>query len=285
MFFLNLSKSVWHYHQNQTKKPDKDKPVRQVLLKAAAKNPSYGYRPMMRELSEKLKQRIGERRTRRLMKSVAIVGLRKRKNKPGAIAEIIIRLGSKVNLLAARKTMGPPLKIGELVVTDFTRLLYAGGTKTAWLITFIGLKEKVCWGWAIGKSDSTALALTAWHKLKSRRRHWRLPVKELIVHQDRDPVFTGYQWIGKLAEDGAVFSYTLNGFKGNPEMESFNGHFKGELKSLAADCRTLDEVKKVVAKQLRYYNWLRRHSAIDYLPPMVYFKSKRRRKTGRKLED
>jgi len=285
LFFLSLSKSVWHYHQHQQKKPDKDKPVRQVLLKAAAKNPGYGYRPMMRELSEKLKQRIGERRTRRLMKSVTIVGLRKRRNKPGAIAEIIIRLGSKVNLLAARKMMGPPIKIGELVVTDFTRLLYAGGTKTAWLITLIGLTEKVCWGWAVGQSNDTALALVAWQKLKRNRHRWKTKVKDLIVHQDRDPVFTGYEWVGRLAEDGAVFSYTLNGFKGNPEMESFNGHFKGELKSLVADCRTLAEVKKVVARQLRYYNWLRRHSSIDYQPPMIYFKSKRRGKTKRKLEN
>ena len=219
------------------------------------------------------------------MKSVVVVGLRKRKNKPGAIAEIILRLGSQVNLLAARKTMGPPIKTGELVVTDFTRLLYVGGTKTAWLITLIGLKEKVCWGFAVGQSNDTALALASWQKLKRNRRRWKTKVKELIVHQDRDPVFTSYEWVGRLAENGAVFSYTLNGFKGNPEMESFNGHFKGELKSLVADCRTLTEVRKVVTRQLRYYNWQRRHSAIDYLPPMVYFKSKRRRKTRQKLEN
>ena len=239
----------------------------------------------MRELTARLKQRIGERRTKRLMKSVAIVGLRKRKSKPGAIAEIIIRLGNKVNLLAARKLTGTPIKIGELVVTDFTRLLYAGGARTAWLITLIGLTEKVCWGWMVGESDNTELALTAWQKLKRQRRQHGLPVKELIVHQDRDPVFTGYEWVGRLAEDGAVFSYTLNGFKGNPEMESFNGHFKGELKSLVADCRTLGEVKKVVARQMRYYNWQRRHSSIAYQPPMIYFKSKRSGKTRRKLEN
>lgn len=259
--------------------------MKRALLKAAIKNPGYGYRPMMRELSARLKHKIGERRTKRLMKSVAIVSLRKRKNKMGAIAEIIIKLGDKVNLLAARKISGRPIKIGELVVTDFTRLLYAGGSKTAWLITLIGLTEKVCWGWAVGKSDNTALALTAWQQLKRQRRRWKTPVKELIVHQDRDPVFTGFEWVGRLAEDGAVFSYTLNGFKGNPEMESFNGHFKGDLKSLVADGRTLAEVKQVVAKQIRYYNWQRRHSSIDYLPPMVYFKSKRRGKTRRKLEN
>jgi putative transposase len=219
------------------------------------------------------------------MKAIAIVGLRKRKSKPGAIAQIIIRLGSKANLLAARKVTGRPIQIGELVVTDFTRLLYAGGMKTVWLITLIGLTEKVCWGWAVGKSNDTGLALMAWQKLKRNRRRHSLPVKELIVHQDRDPVFTGYEWVGRLAEDGAVFSYTLNGFKGNPEIESFNGHFKGELKSLVADCRTPAEVTKVVTRQMRYYNWQRQHSSIDYLPPMVYFKSERSGKPRRKSEN
>lgn len=219
------------------------------------------------------------------MKAVGIVGLRKRKNKPSAITEIILRLGSKANLLAARKLTGQPIEIGEAVVTDFTCLRYDGGTTTVWLITLLGLTEKVCWGFAVGQSNDTALALAAWQKLKRNRRRWQMKVKDLIVHQDRDPVFTGYEWVGQLAEDGAVFSYTLNGFKGNPEIESFNGHFKGELKSLVADCKTEDEVMKVVVRQLSYYNWQRQHSSIDYQPPMIYFKSKRRRKTGRKLEN
>ena len=240
---------------------------------------------MKRELSRRLRQKIGARRCRRLMKAVGIVGLRKRKNNPSAIAQIILRLGSKANLLAARKFTGQPIRLGEMVVTDFTRLLYGGGTKTAWLITLLGLTEKVCWGWAVGQSNDTELALAAWQKLKRNRRRWKIEVKDLIVHQDRDPVFTGYEWVGQLAQDGAVFSYTLNGFKGNPEMESFNGHFKGELKSLVADCGTENDVMKVVARQLRYYNWQRQHSTIDYQPPMIYFKSKRRGKTGRKLEN
>lgn len=219
------------------------------------------------------------------MKAVEIVGSRKRKNKHSAIAEIILRLGNKANLLAARRKAGSPIETGELIVTDFTRLLYAGGTKTAWLIAFIGYAEKVCWGFAVAKANDTELALVGWARLKRNRQRHHLPVKAMIVHQDRDPVFTGYEWVGKLAVDGAVFSYSLNGFKGNPEMESFNGHFKGELKSLVADCQTLTEVKKVVAKQIRYYNWQRQHSSIEYLPPMVYFKSKRRRKTKRKSKN
>lgn len=255
------------------------------MLTAAQRHPGYGYRRMKGELRNRLKKKIGDRRTRRLMRAVEIVGSRKRKSKPSAIAEIILRLGSKANLLAARKITEQPIKIGALVVTDFTRLVYDRGMKSAWLITLIGYTEKVCWGWAVDQSNDTALALTAWTRLKRNRRRYQLPVKGLIVHQDRDPVFTGYDWVGTLAAAGATFSYTLNGFKGNPEMESFNGHFKGELKSLVADCATLAEVRQVIQKQIYYYNWQRQHSSVGYLPPMVYLKQQRRRKPGQKSKN
>ena len=44
----------------------------------------------------------------------------------------------------------------------------------------------------------------------------------MIVHHDRDPVFTGHGWTGKLLlSDGVRLSYALGGAKDNPEMESF----------------------------------------------------------------
>ncbi|MGH7926938.1 MAG: transposase, partial [Candidatus Binatia bacterium] len=187
---------------------DTDKRLKRTLLKAATQHPGYSYRRMKRELTKRLRWKVGARRTRRLMKTVEIVGSRKRKHKPSALAEIILRLGRKVNLLAARKLSGQPIAIGELVVTDFTRLLYAGGTKTAWLIVLIGYTEKVCWGWAIAHANDTELALAAWSRLKRNRRRHELSIRNLIVHQDRDPVFTGCEWVGSLAQDGAVFSYT-----------------------------------------------------------------------------
>ena len=44
----------------------------------------------------------------------------------------------------------------------------------------------------------------------------------MIVHHDRDPVFTGYGWTGQLLlSDSIMLSYALGGAKDNPEMESF----------------------------------------------------------------
>jgi transposase InsO family protein len=65
-------------------------------------------------------------------------------------------------------------------------------------------------------------------------------------------------------------SYALNGAKDNPEMESFNGHFKQEGKSLFLDACDIEDLRMVVAKQMKYYNTKRRHSSLGYIPPMMY---------------
>lgn len=281
LFFLNLSKSVWHYHQHLPKKKDQDQPIKRALLKAAKKHPSYGYRKMRREVRRKLKHVIGDRRIRRLMRTVEIIGSRKRRSNPSLIISTLTKLKGKANLIAVKEKAGQVFQIGDVMVTDFTVLIYAHGTKVVYLIALIGYVEKVCWGWAVGEADDTTLALLGWARSKRNRRRWQMPAAGVIVHHDRDSVFTGYEWVGQLAEDRVSLSYTLYGCKDNPAMESFNGHFKGELKTLVAECETIEEVRQVVGKQMRYYNWERQHASVEYLPPMVYLK-KRRRKSGKK---
>ncbi|MFO7743316.1 MAG: integrase core domain-containing protein, partial [Anaerolineae bacterium] len=96
-------------------------------------------------------------------------------------------------------------------------------------------------------------------------------------HHDRDSVFTGYRWTAQLLlEDGLQMSYALRGAKDNPEMESFNGHFKGEGHSLFLEARSMTDLKAVVAQRMDYYNTERRHSSIDYVPPLTYIKLARR---------
>lgn len=57
---------------------------------------------------------------------------------------------------------------------------------------------------------------------------------------------------------------------GQSEMESFNGRFKIEGHSLFLEAQTLDALIAVVDERIGYYNTERRHSSIDYLPPLAY---------------
>ncbi|MFC1716710.1 integrase core domain-containing protein [Candidatus Poribacteria bacterium] len=65
-------------------------------------------------------------------------------------------------------------------------------------------------------------------------------------------------------------SYALNGARNNPEMESFNGHFKQEGNSLFLDACNMGELKIVIARQMEYHNTKRRHSSLDYVASMTY---------------
>jgi len=93
----------------------------------------------------------------------------------------------------------------------------------------------------------------------------------MIMHHDQGSAFISYDWTSQLLlEDQVRPSYALRGAKDNPEMESFNGHFKNEVLSLFLDAQTLDELVAVVDERVHYYNTERRHSSIDYLAPLAY---------------
>ena len=87
-------------------------------------------------------------------------------------------------------------------------------------------------------------------------------------------MFTSYAWLRTLLLDaGAQVSYSENGAKGNPWIESFWARFKQENRSLILEARTLDTLREIIKRQMQYYNRERRHSGIGYQPPLVYLNS------------
>ena len=68
-------------------------------------------------------------------------------------------------------------------------------------------------------------------------------------------MFTGYGWVGQLlVEDRARVSYSLNGARGNTEMESFNSRFtpalaggarETEKRSLLLDVHTPQDLERL----------------------------------------
>lgn len=134
--------------------------------------------------------------------------------------------------------------------------------------------SKISLGWAVGCTANTQVALEAWRMAANSIGQLGFSTPGMIIHHDRDPVYTGYEWIGQLIlKNQTLISYALRGALDNPEMESFNGHFKGENKGLFLDCQTLEELKEVVNEQMVYYNTKRRHSAIKNLAPLTYLKN------------
>jgi len=46
--------------------------------------------------------------------------------------------------------------------------------------------------------------------------------------------------------------------------------FNAEGHSLFLDAQTIPELARVVDERMHYHNTQRRHSALDYLPPLAY---------------
>ncbi len=106
----------------------------------------------------------------------------------------------------------------QVLYTDFTELLYADGHRKAISMPIIGHASKIAFGWAVGESDDTNLALQAWERAKETFQKLNTSYAGTIVHHDRDPVYTGYGWTSQLLlKDGLRVSYALRGAKDNPE--------------------------------------------------------------------
>ena len=266
---VELPKSTWYYHRRHgVSYAERYAHVRPLLETIAREHPAYGILRITVELRERYDQVINHKVVQRLLQTWDLALLRSaRAPKPSRVRQVIVAAGQRANLVAQMTRIG----LFQVAYTDFTELRFADGRRKAYLMPIIGHICKMAYGWAVGEQANTTLALEAWEMAKATFHKHDIVHEGMVVHHDQDPVYTGYRWTGQLLlEDKVLLSYTLNGAKDNPEMESFNGRFKVEGHSLFLDARNVAELRAVVAERMHYYNTRRRHSSIGYRPPLTY---------------
>lgn len=266
---VDLPKSTWYYHQNdKVDYEEKYGHLKPILETIAREYPEYGLPRIMTELRDVHDCPVNHKVVERLLRLWDLRILRgTRRRKPSGVYQAILEAGELANLVAQMEEIG----LFEVVYTDFTEILYANGDKRAFLMPIIGHASKIAFGWAVGESDNTPLALRAWERAKRTFQELGISYAGMVMHHDRDPVYTGYGWTSQLLlTDKLRLSYALAGAKDNPEMESFNGRFKTEGRSLFLEALSIGELIAVVDERMRYYNTRRRHSSIGYLPPLTY---------------
>ena len=271
---VDLAKSTWYYHQkHKVSYEEKYAHLLPILEEIAREHPEYGLPRIMPELRESHRCNVNHKVVERLLGMRDLRILRSvHRPRPSSIQRAIVAAGEQANLVAQLGEIG----LFQVLYTDFTELAYADGHRKAILIPIIGHASKMVYGWAVGQRPDTSLALRAWGKTKETLRQLDIPYTGMIMHHDRDPVFTGYEWTWQLLSEGRLHvSYALRGAKDNPEMESFNGRFKTEAHSLFLEAQTLDELISVVHERMCYYNAERRHSSIGYVPPLTYIERMR----------
>lgn len=271
---LGLPRSTWYYQAKRTSYDEKHAGLHGPLMTIAHKHPEYGYRRATSELQDVYRRSVNRKVVQRLQRLWELSLVRSTQvPKPSGVRRVIEDAGGRANLVARLESISP----FEVVYTDFTELIYARGR--AQLIPIVDHTSKSVVGWALGHEKSTALALTAWRAATRWLRRRGIATRGIIVHHDRDPIFTSYGWTGQLLlRDHARLSFALRGAKDNPEMESFNSRFKNENRSLFESAQTFDELKHLVRKRIAYYTRERRHSALGNQAPMVALKGWRKKR-------
>lgn len=266
---LELPKSTWYYHQqHKVDYEEKYAHLQSILEQVAREHPEYGYRRTTTELHETYQEQVNHKVVQRLHQLWGLALLRTtRAPKPSGIRQVIVAAGSRVNVVAQLEEIAPL----DVVYTDFTELRFAGGTQKAYLMPIIGHASKFAFGWAVGESANRALAFIAWDCAKEVMNELGIESAGMVMHHDQDSVYTSYAWTGRLLlRDHLQVSYTLDGAKDNPEMESFISRFKTENRSLLLDAPTIEMLAKVVNVRMHYYNDVRRHSALGNQPPRKF---------------
>ena len=266
---VELPKSTWYYHrQKKVDYGEKHARLQVMLEEIARQHPEYGYRRTTTELHETYRERVNHKVVQRLHQFWGLALLRTtRAPKPSGIRQAIVAAGTRINLLAQIEDFEPL----DVLHTDFTELRYADGSQKAYLMPIVGHVCKLAFGWAVGKSANRILALQAWRQARETMRQLGIEPTGMVMHQDQDSVYTSYAWTARLLlRDHLQISYSLDGARGNTEMESFISRFKNENRSLLFDAPTIEALERVVNVRMRYYNEVRRHSSLDNQPPLKW---------------
>lgn len=268
---LGLSKGSWHRRLHLSARCRDNEVIGKQMRKILKTNPDYGYRRMVPELSERLGRPINHKRVRRLLRENDWAMVRQLpRRKPSAVQRVLQNRSGKLDLVRGRE-----FEVLQVLSTDFTELRYAGGREKAWLMAMHDPESRWVAGWAVGPSRERQLALRCWKRAKKRLKRWKVLPEGMIVHQDQDSVFTSYRWLRQLLiHDGARVSFSENGARHNPWIESLWGRMKTEIGSLIQEAASLDELERVIDRRFDYYNHRRRHSAIGYRPPVEYLKTR-----------
>jgi len=214
-----LPKSTWYYHQNEkVDYEEKYNYLKPKLDEIIDEHNGYGIPRIKTELEESYGLVVNHKVLRRLLRIWEMkLSRAARSTNPSPVRSAIKEASGDLNLLEDLNE--GDIDPFDVLYTDFTELRYENGIRKAWLIPVIGHRSKLIFGWALGKSTTTEVALRAWEATRETYEDYGISLEGTILHQDQDSVFTSNDWVDQiLIEDKVKLSYSEDGAKGNVYM-------------------------------------------------------------------
>ena len=182
------------------------------------------------------------------------------------IKKILISLSDRANLLIRTKITAPL----QAVSSDICELMYQNGK--AYFCVHKDVFGQMVYGYAVSKTREVGLVMESLDKavrqmdklVKPLPKKLRQLIKPLL-HQDQGSQYTSYQYVEAGLKHGSLSYSTPGTPTENPGQESFFGRFQDEWADEIRELETFEQVKKFVAKKIKYYNyqtklWQKSHS-------------------------
>ena len=218
----------------------------------------YGYRRMRLNINRRLKKKYNHKRIYRLMKSIKLKAVirKKKKNyipsKPQITAENILNREFHAD------------KPNQKWLTDVTEFKLTDGTK-AYLSGILDLHDNSIVSHVLGRSNNNPLVYDTFDKAVAAN-----PDARPLFHSDRGFQYTGKLFKTKLDEIGATQSMSRVGrCIDNGPMEGFWGIIKSELYYLRK-FRNFDELEQAIDQYIDFYNTKRIQEKLKGLAPLEY---------------
>lgn len=275
---LDIFKSSYYYHSRSLiirEKEVEEKKLKQKVLEVIEEHPAYGYRRLIPEMKKK-GVIINHKRLLPLLKTWGI-SLRRKivKKTMSGIESILMFLGSRVN--AVKKLSDEESeKLGRVVYTDFTEILYNQGLNKIYLLPYLEYASRKIVGYEVARRPTTEAVLIALGRAVKTLKSWRVDLTKTYFHQDQGSVYKAYEYVGTIVRElKAQISFSRVGTpEDNPEMEAFFGRFKDEWKSVFYEAKTEEEIIRLISQAISYYNTKRIHSAHKDKSPDEFLKSR-----------
>jgi len=251
-----VSRASFYRLMQQQRPEEEEMEVRSAIQQIALSHRHrYGYRRITAEL-HRHGMRVNHKRVLRLMREDSLLAVQPRAFRVTTDSdhdlEIYLNLSSRMKLTG----------MNQLWLADITYIRLK--SEFVYLAVLLdGFSRKVV-GWALERTLASRLAIAALQKAIETRQ----PPPGLVHHSDRGVQYACGEYIRILVEHQMIpsMSRPANPYD-NASCESFIRTLKRE-EIYATNYRDLDHLRLNIEEFIeQYYNRLRLHSALGYLPP------------------
>lgn len=262
--FLGIARSPFQRWKQLELSPleQEDKAVLPLIVKSFhAHRRRYGTRRIMEDLRDQ-DLYLGRRRIAKLMKIAGLCAIQPRSFKPRT-TESRHRLGYNDNLIMNLKDLSGPnhLWVGDITYISISEIGYG------YLAALMDRFSRRLVGWRLGVDMTEQIVIDS---LRMAIRN-RKPKPGTIHHSDRGGQYAGKAYRRIISRAGFKQSMSRAGdCYDNAFMESCFGTIKTELEM--TEYKNYDEALADIRDYISYYNFDRKHSALNYQSPAQFEK-------------